>query len=251
MKKITICMAMFLTGAMIVSIQTVHAQHMKSVEQKSAQAGAGHAPDAISGKIVETMNSGGYTYVLLEKDGEKTWVAVGEMKVTVGQDISLAPGIEKFGFKSETLNRTFDRIILSTGPVSSHASSGAHKSADTDSKKAAVHTDEKIDVERASGLNAYTVADLYEKGAGLDRKSVLVRGKVVKVSVGIMNKNWLHIQDGTGDEENNTHDLVVTTQDEPSVGDVVSIIGTLYKDKDFGSGYKYDVIVEEATVKQE
>jgi hypothetical protein len=66
-----------------------------------------------------------------------------------------------------------------------------------------------------------------------------------------MGKNWLHIQDGTGDQKNNTHDLVVTTQDKPSVGDVVTVSGTLYKDKDFGSGYRYDVIVEQAHIKKE
>lgn len=46
-----------------------------------------------------------------------------------------------------------------------------------------------------------------------------------------------------------TNDLVVTTQDAPKVGDVVTAKGTLHKDKDFGAGYKYRMIVEEATVK--
>jgi len=251
MKKFSICMAIFLAGVMIVSMQTSNAQHMKSVEPGSAQAGSGHAPNTISGKIVETMNSGGYTYVLLENNGEKTWVAIKEMKVTVGQEISFEAGHEMAGFTSKTLNRTFDKIIFSAGPVSQQGSYKAQKPAGVGSKGTVVHTDEAINVEKASGLNAYTVAELYEKAAGLDKKSILVRGKVVKVTVAIMGKNWLHIQDGTGVQENNTHDLVVTTQDKPSVGDVVTIIGTLYKDKDFGSGYKYNVIVEEANVKQE
>lgn len=121
----------------------------------------------------------------------------------------------------------------------------------TGSKGAVGPFSETVKVEKASELNAYTVAELYEKGYSLDNKSVIIRGKVVKVSVGIMGKNWLHIQDGTGDQEKNTYDLVVTTQDEPAVGDVVTLYGTLYKDKDFGSGYKYSVIVEEAIIKKE
>ncbi|MDH3360482.1 MAG: DNA-binding protein, partial [Desulfobulbaceae bacterium] len=64
----------------------------------------------------------------------------------------------------------------------------------------------------------------------------------------IMGKNWIHIQDGTGEPAKNTHDLVVTTMGEPATGDNVTIEGTLSADKDFGSGYHYDAIVEDATV---
>jgi hypothetical protein len=64
-----------------------------------------------------------------------------------------------------------------------------------------------------------------------------------------MGKNWVHLQDVSGDTGKRTSDLVVTTQDAPKVGDVVTAKGTLHKDKDFGAGYKYRVIVEEATVK--
>lgn len=106
-----------------------------------------------------------------------------------------------------------------------------------------------IKVEKAKGADACTVSETYEKAGKLDRKTVVVRGKVVKVSKGIMGKNWVHLRDGSGDPEKGTNNLVVTTQDVPKVGDVVTAKGTLHKDKDFGSGYKYQVIIEEATVK--
>ena len=108
---------------------------------------------------------------------------------------------------------------------------------------------EPIKVEKAKGADAYTVAETYEKAGKLDKKAVVVRGKVVKVSKGIMGKNWVHLRDGSGDPGKGTNNLVVTTQDVPNIGDVVTAKGTLYKDKDFGSGYKYQAIVEEATVK--
>jgi hypothetical protein len=107
-----------------------------------------------------------------------------------------------------------------------------------------------IKVEKAKGSDAYTVSETYEKAGKLDKKSVSVRGKVVKVSKGIMGKNWVHLQDGSGDAGKGTNNLVATSQDVPKVGDVVTAKGTLYKDKDFGAGYVYKVIVEEATVKQ-
>jgi len=71
----------------------------------------------ISGKVVETMNSGGYTYIDLEKDGKKTWVAVPTTQVTVGQELVLMNGMEMKDFPSKSLNRTFDSIIFSGGVV--------------------------------------------------------------------------------------------------------------------------------------
>lgn len=108
---------------------------------------------------------------------------------------------------------------------------------------------EPIKVEKAKGKDAYSVGELYEKSGTLDKKTVSVRGKVVKVSRGIMGKNWVHLQDGSGDAGKGTNNVVVTSQEDPKVGDVVTARGTLYKDKDFGAGYQYAVILEEGKFK--
>jgi hypothetical protein len=126
------------------------------------------------------------------------------------------------------------------GNASSGGSEGAKAPAASD----------PIKVEKAKGADGYTVSETYEKAGKLDKKTVVVHGKVVKVSKGIMGKNWVHLRDGSGDAGKGTNNLVVTTQDAPTVGDVVTAKGTLYKDKDFGAGYKYQVIVEEGTVKK-
>ncbi|GJQ59729.1 MAG: DNA-binding protein [Candidatus Scalindua sp. AMX11] len=234
-------------GSMSEEHQTMETGRLHSVSKPEAE----KTPPPVSGKIVETMNSGGYTYLLLEKEGKQTWAAITEMDVSVGQEITLAPGHYMVNFTSKTLDRTFDAIIFSPGPLSGHGSSPSTKKMGIGSKNTTVHADEKVEVKKATGANVYTVAELYQKSKRLDKKKVSIQGKVMKVSVGIMGKNWLHIQDGTGDEKNNTHDLVVTTQDQPSVDDVVKVDGTLYVNKDFGSGYKYDVIVEEAHISKE
>ncbi|NWF75955.1 MAG: hypothetical protein HXY53_05190 [Nitrospirae bacterium] len=83
-------------------------QSTESIKDKSS----------LSGKVIETMDSGRYTYVCLEKNNKKTWVAVYKMKVVLGEDISFKPGIEMVNFRSKTLNRTFDRIYFSEGPIS-------------------------------------------------------------------------------------------------------------------------------------
>jgi hypothetical protein len=71
----------------------------------------------LSGKVVETMDSGRYTYVCLEKNKKKTWVAVYKMKVVIGQEMSFQRGIEMVNFESKSLNRKFDKIYFSGGPV--------------------------------------------------------------------------------------------------------------------------------------
>ncbi len=107
---------------------------------------------------------------------------------------------------------------------------------------------DKTPVEKAKEPDSYTVGEIFSKGAELDGKKVVVRGRVMKVSKNIMKMNWIHLYDGSGDAEKRTNDLVATSQHLPSVGEVVTVSGILSKDKDFGAGYKFPVIIEEAVL---
>lgn len=238
MKKFPMLVVMFLFFMLTVAVQNIYANSEKP----------SHHEEPLAGKVVETMNSGGYTYILLEKNGKKTWVAVMEVKVKKGQNMSFKSGPEMTDFESKTLKRKFDKIIFSDGPIDHDVSKS--KIETTGSKGKVLTPAEKIKVEKASGPNAYTIAELYHKKANLEKKNIVVKGKVVKVSEGIMQKNWIHLQDGSGDAKKGTHNLVVTSQDMPAVGDIVTVSGILYNDKDFGSGYKYDLIVENAKIKK-
>jgi hypothetical protein len=235
----------------------------KSESQAPADTGM-EAPvkmDVLSGKVAETMNSAGYTYILLDKGGEKTWVAVPEMQVSVGEEVVLKPGIEMVNFTSSTLNRTFEKVILSSGPVSEKGEpveksvEMPHGDLPMEMMEAPANSGMGVStpigdvkVEKATGQDAYTIAEIYEKKSSLCNNKILVRGKVVKVLPKIMGKNWIHLQDGSGNEKKGDYDLVVTSQDMPSAGDVITVGGTVYTDKDFGAGYKYNVIVEEASI---
>jgi hypothetical protein len=200
---------------------------------------------AVSGKVAEVLESGGYTYVRVENAGKSTWVAIPAMKMTIGSEVTFAAGDEMKNFPSKTLNRTFESIIFSGGPVTPAKGNMAKSSTAQGTKSAASG---KISVEKAPGTDAYTVAELYKLKGKLDKKKVTVRGKVVKVSTGIMKRNWIHLQDGTGSKKKKTNNLVVTSDANAEEGDVITIKGTLAKDKDFGSGYKYEVIVEKAVI---
>ena len=109
---------------------------------------------------------------------------------------------------------------------------------------------ENVKVPKAIGPNAQTVAEVITKRVELKDKAVLVRGKVVKFTPDILNKNWIHLRDGSGSASDNTHDVVVTTKDQAKAGDVVVVKGVVRTDKDLGSGYAYKVLIEEATLQK-
>jgi hypothetical protein len=201
----------------------------------------------LTGKVLETMDSGRYTYVLLEQEDANLWVAVPRMSVQTGQEISLRKGIEMKDFESKTLNRTFPKIIFSGGLADQHKREMMKKMG---SGGSIVLPKEDVTVKKAPGANAYTVAEIHQKSGDLEGKKVVVRGKVIKISANIMKRNWIHLQDGSGDAKSATHDLVVTSSDLPSSGDVVTVSGTLSRDKDFGRGYRYAVIVEDAKIQK-
>ncbi|MBI4689012.1 MAG: DNA-binding protein [Nitrospirae bacterium] len=195
---------------------------------------------AISGRVIEVLNSGGYTYVYIEKEDKRIWVAVPAMKIVKGKEMSFYPGSEVVDFQSKSMMLRFERIILSRGPI------GMKGVPAINSVGTGFFTTEKIKVGKAPGFNAYIVEEIYRKRNILDGKDIMVRGKVVKVAPGIMNKNWIHIQDGSGSSKKGTNVLVVTSKDMPSIGDILTANGIVRRDKDFGEGYKYRVIVEDA-----
>ncbi|MBN2614173.1 MAG: hypothetical protein JXR71_00635 [Bacteroidales bacterium] len=103
---------------------------------------------------------------------------------------------------------------------------------------------QKINIQPENG--SITIADVYANKAKYEGKDIKVRGKVTKYNEGIMGKNWAHIQDGTSDGKN--IDLTVTTQDQVHLGDVVTFEGKITLNKDFGAGYFYPVIMQDAKV---
>jgi len=107
-----------------------------------------------------------------------------------------------------------------------------------------------IKVAKASGPNARTVAEILTSKDGLKDKPVVVRGKIVKYTPGVMGKNWLHLQDGSGSAKDGTNDIVITTLDEAKKGDVILVSGVVRIDRDLGSGYFYKVLVEDAKLRK-
>jgi hypothetical protein len=205
------------------------------------------AGDAFTGPVLETMDAGGYTYVLVDTGAEKIWAAGPQQAMEVGTTVSVARNMPMAGFQSETLERTFDTLyfVSDFGNPTAAAQDQPVGSGNTHVGAASPAAPASISFEGIASAGHTVVAVYSEKGA-LAGKSVRVRGKVVKALTNIMGSNWLHIQDGTGAA--GTNDLVVTTSQMAKVGKTVVVEGVLAVDRDFGSGYKYDVIIEDAAV---
>jgi hypothetical protein len=210
-------------------------------------------PGMFSGAVTETMNSGGYTYMKLRggKDGkEDVWIAADQFAVKMGERVSVALEMPMGNFHSTTLNRDFP-VIYFVSKVSREGETpvaGAAAPIDmVGSHAPAAATAAPVEpISPASG--GLKIADVWAQGKALGGKSIIVRGKVVKVNYGIMGRNWLHLQDGSGSAKDRTNDLTVTTDADVKLGDIVTVSGVLAVEKDFGAGYAYAVILENAKI---
>jgi FtsP/CotA-like multicopper oxidase with cupredoxin domain len=212
----------------------------KTAAPASKTAASNPAPKAaaMSGEVLETMNAGGYTYVKFKDDSGEHWAAGPATPVKVGDKVSFPMVWKIKGFESKTLKRTFDEIYFASAIV---GPGGAAHAAPPPSNKEPV---DLSGIKKAKG--GLTVAEIHARRKDLNGKEVKVRGKVVKAINGIMGKNWLHIQDGSAKDK--AGDLTVTTLAKASRGDTVLVSGKVVSDKDFGSGYRYEVIIEDAKV---
>jgi len=214
---------------------------------------------SVSGKVIERIDTDIYSYLRLDTAAGEQWAAVPKCESKKGEEVVVMNAMAMDGFESKTLHRKFEHIVFGTLQGASVPSAGAAQASPHGAPSSGLHGMApsvptvapdlgKIGVARATGSNAVTVAELFAKKSSLDGKSVRVHAKVVKVLSGIMGKNWVHVRDGSGSAEKSDHDLTVTTQDMTAVGKEVLVEGTAHADKDFGSGYKFSVIVEDAKV---
>ncbi len=195
-------------------------------------------PNGFSGIVLETTNATRYTYVLVDTGKAKLWAAGPKFAVKIGDKVTVGPGTPMPQFESQALKRKFDAVYFTdrilVGQSAAVAgtnllSGGTFKAADF------------ANLKKAEG--GKTIAEIHTQKAKLAGQTIAVRGKVVKYNAKIMKRNWAHIKDSAG-----TNDLTITLSTPLNVGDVVLAKGTLAIDKDFGYGYKYDVLLENCQV---
>lgn len=199
-------------------------------------------PNAHVVEVIEHLDASNYTYMKVEEKDDEYWIAVPQMEVEDGAILYFTKSMKMQNFRSESLDRTFESILfvedISQTP---HSTDGKMSHPNVESSR------EDIKVEPLD--DGYTISKLFDEKESLAGKKVKVKGKVVKYNEGIMDRNWIHIQDGTG--EQGKHDLVVTTSASVQIGQTIIAEGIIAVDKDFGSGYTYSVLLEDAEIKSE
>jgi len=213
--------------------------------------------ETVTGTVVETMDAASYTYVRISTGSREVWAAASQFPVKVGDRVVVPLEMPMENFHSKALNRDFPVVYFASqitreGEAAAPAMAAAHPTTGGQAPMAGhppATSSATLTELVPPAEGGVTVAKVWADRASLKGKTVTVRGRVVKVNSGILDRNWLHIQDGTGKIDDGSHDLTVTTAGTAKVGDIVTVTGRLAIDKDFGAGYAYKVIVEDATIK--
>lgn len=196
--------------------------------------------------VEDVLNTSRYTYLNVTEDGNTFWIAIPKKDVEKGATYYYRGGLKKTNFKSVEYDRVFETLYLvsdvSKDPGMIGMSAGNPHTNNEDAKT----TDQNTKIEPPPG--GITISELYTNRKKYEGQTVRVKGRCVKLNNMIMNRNWIHLQDGSSSDEK--MDLTVTTTDVVSLGDIVAFEGKIALNKDFGAGYKYEIIMEEAQLLQ-
>ena len=207
--------------------------------------------------VKEVLQTSSYTYLLVTENKDEIWLALPKMEASAGETNYYRNGFKMIDFESKELGRKFVEVyflesvsstpeIAAGNPVASpHNPAMYHNS---DSAKPVQYIAEvvvkKEDITPQPDEKGITIAELFANKAKYAGQTIRIRGKVTKFNSKIMNRNWIHIQDGT--EYEGKFDLTATSDIEVTIGETISLEGKITLNKDFGYGYSYEVLLEEA-----
>ncbi|MBD3375268.1 hypothetical protein GF406_09550 [candidate division KSB1 bacterium] len=197
--------------------------------------------------VQEVVQAPSYSYLQVKEDDQEYWIATSRGEFAKGSVLYFAEAMQMNNFESKELQRTFDNIYfvdrLAESPEMFETGAMQMPPHGQMNKPKA----EAVDVDPAQG--GVTIGELYSTPQKFAGQNVTVRGKVTKINTMIMGRNWIHLQDGTSSD--GKFDLTVTSDELPQVGDIIVAVGTIAVDKDFGSGYFYEIIMEKAEITSE
>ena len=195
-------------------------------------------------QVKEILNTEKYSYLLVEEQGKEFWVAISKREVKQGGTYQYKGGLLKKNFFSREFNRVFETVYLVSNiwEKTERPGSALDEAATRIKGGQSLPNLEVEKIQPAAG--AISLAELFANKESYQGKLVKITGKCIKINPMIMGRNWVHIQDGSGQDL----ELTVTTAEVLQLGDIVSVEGTITLDKDFGAGYRYDIIMEKAVL---
>ena len=198
--------------------------------------------EAHIGKVIDKIPAKGYTYLQVSENKNDYWIAVPTMEIEIGETVYFSRFMVMEDFRSDNIDKSFDQILFVED---------ARKSPTPDEMKkihAGTTSTEKQEIKVEPLKDGKTIQQIYSDKSALTGTIVKVKGQVTKFNKQIMKRNWIHIQDGSGTE--NEFDLVITTNTEVQVGEIIIAEGKVAVDKDFGAGYFFPVMIEDALIEK-
>lgn len=198
--------------------------------------------DVHSVVVEEILPTSKYVYLYVKEGNDKFWIATIKKDVQVGKAYFYKGGLLKTNFESKEHNRVFDKIYLVSNIVESdHGGSMSNpvSSAPNNSNEVRIASSEIVEVK-----GSIKIAELVNNAGIYEGKVVQISGKCVKLNPNIMGRNWIHLQDGSKDD----FDLVITSEIPIPEGTQITMEGKVVLNKDFGAGYRYDIILEEGKI---
>lgn len=227
----------------------------KTAESSNLSTEQGHHKNALSDTklhavvVQEVLPTTRYVYLKVEEGQDEFWIAAEKRDVKKGETYFYKGGLLKTDFESKEYNRIFKEIYLVSNLVSEehHASLTKTEPKGTSVKEKAMATKEDIPTHTDKEIThkgLITIAELLKDPKKYEGHSVEIRGTCVKINPGILGRNWLHLQDGSKDD----FDLVVTSNALVPKGAEVTIHAVVVLNRDFGSGYTYELLLENGTL---
>ncbi|NOQ92576.1 MAG: hypothetical protein GQ552_07660 [Flavobacteriaceae bacterium] len=189
--------------------------------------------------VVEILPTTKYVYLNVKENDEQYWIATRKQDINIGETYFYKGGLLKTNFESKEHNKLFDKIYLVTSLVQANHSHNGNEQKPKTVVKSTKTSNEIIQQE-----GSIKISDLVENYKKYEGKTVQVSGKCVKINPNIMGINWIHIKDGTKDD----YDLVITSNTFVKEGSIITMKAIVTLNKDFGAGYKYDLILENGVI---
>ncbi len=196
----------------------------------------------------ETLITKKYVYINVTEEGKQFWIASAKQPIDIGKTYYYRTPLLKTNFESREHNRVFDTIYLVSNLVShNHGNNAGNLTADF--SETPTETSQKQNIETHTNTviqhkGSIKIAELVANPKQYENKTVQLTGKVVKVNPNIMNRNWLHLKDGSKDD----YDLVITSNTFIPEGQTITMKAKVSLNKDFGAGYRYDLILEDGVL---
>jgi hypothetical protein len=214
-----------------------------------------HAPKADTEdfhvvSVNEVLYTNNYVYLNVNEGPEQFWIATNKIEANPGETYMYKGGLVKINFKSKELDREFPKVYF----VNKIVGENGHMPKEVNSTNNEQVQDKKSESSVSGGgvskseitpfEGSIEIAEIVNNPKKYEGKQVQITAKCVKLNKNIMNRNWMHMQDGSA----NDFDMIVTADKFVPVDFIVTMTATVALNQDFGAGYKYEIILENGEV---